>query len=112
VILAANAKLPAPLQRFRPGLLAGDGAEPPVKIIFPPDGARLEMSMNAGKAEPIALKIAGGVEPLSVMVNGLPLAETSAGKRVVFFEPSGAGFVRLTVTDAKGAVDSVLVRIQ
>jgi penicillin-binding protein 1C len=29
-----------------------------------------------------------------------------------FFEPDGPGFVRLTVIDAKGATDSVMVRLQ
>ena len=32
--------------------------------------------------------------------------------RTLFFEPEGPGFVRLTVTDAAGAADSVLVRLQ
>jgi penicillin-binding protein 1C len=30
----------------------------------------------------------------------------------VFFSPDGPGFVRLTVMDAKGAADSVVVRMQ
>ena len=44
VIFAANGKLPAPLQRYRPGVLAGQGAEPPLRIMFPPNGARLELA--------------------------------------------------------------------
>jgi penicillin-binding protein 1C len=30
----------------------------------------------------------------------------------LFFEPDGPGFVRLTVTDQRGAADSVVVRLQ
>jgi len=30
----------------------------------------------------------------------------------LFFAPDGPGFVRLTVTDATGAADSVVVRLQ
>jgi penicillin-binding protein 1C len=30
----------------------------------------------------------------------------------LFFDPEGPGFLRLTVMDATGAADSVLVRIQ
>jgi penicillin-binding protein 1C len=30
----------------------------------------------------------------------------------VFFTPDGPGFVRLTVMDARGAADSVMVRLQ
>jgi penicillin-binding protein 1C len=46
-----------------------------------------------------------------VLANGLPLpAKKSA--RTLFFAPDGPGFVRLTVTDASGAADSVVVRLQ
>jgi penicillin-binding protein 1C len=30
----------------------------------------------------------------------------------VFYQPDGPGFIRLTVMDAKGATDSVVVRLQ
>lgn len=110
-VFAANGKLPGPLQRYRPGGLVGEGAEPPLRILFPPNGSRLELAAVGGKAEPMALKISGGVEPLTVLVNGLPLGEP-AGRRVVFLDPGGPGFVRLTVMDARGAVDSVVVRVQ
>ena len=49
--------------------------------------------------------------PLTVMLNGMPL-EAKPGARTLFFAPEGPGFVRLTVTDAAGAADSVLVRLQ
>jgi penicillin-binding protein 1C len=110
-IFASNAKLPLPLQRFRPdGLPTSEATATPLKIMFPPNGARLELA--GGRAsEPIALKIAGGLRPLTVLVNGVPLAG-AADRRQVFFAPDGPGFVRLTVMDAKGAADSVLVRLQ
>jgi penicillin-binding protein 1C len=46
-----------------------------------------------------------------VLVNGLPIA-AGPGRRTLFFEPEGPGFVRLTVMDAKGSTDSVVVRLQ
>jgi penicillin-binding protein 1C len=111
-LMAATGKLPPPLQRFRPGRLPGESADPQLRIMFPPNGARLELaSGEAGKADPIALKVAGGSGPLTVLVNGLPLPAT-AGRRTLFFEPEGPGFVRLTVMDASGATDSVMVRLQ
>src|SRR3954467_15503881 len=111
-LVAATGKLPPPLQRFRPGRLPGEGADPQLRIMFPPNGARLELaSGEGGRAEPIALKGAGGSGSLTVLVNGLPLA-AAAGRRTLFFEPEGPGFVRLTVMDAKGATDSVQVRLQ
>jgi penicillin-binding protein 1C len=112
VLVAATGRLPPPLQRFRPGRLPGEGTDPQLRIMFPPNGARLELaSGEGGKADPIALKVAGGTGALTVLVNGLPLSSV-AGRRTLFFEPEGPGFVRLTVMDAKGATDSVLVRLQ
>jgi penicillin-binding protein 1C len=112
VLVAATGKLPPPLQRFRPGALAGAGTEPPLRIMFPPDGARLELAGDgSGKPDPIALKVTGGAGTLTVLVNGLPLA-ASPGRRTLFFEPEGPGFVRLTVMDGRGATDSVVVRLQ
>lgn len=109
-IMAATGKLPLPLQRFQPGLLAGDNAQAP-RILFPPQGSRIELASAGGKPEPVALKIGGGAEPLTVLVNGMPVA-APAGKRVVFFDPDGPGFVRVTVMDANGRSDSVVVRVQ
>jgi penicillin-binding protein 1C len=109
--MAATGKLPLPLQRFQPGALAGDNRNAP-RILFPPSGSRIELAAVAGgKPEPVALKIGGGVEPLTVLVNGMPVA-APARKRVVFFDPDGPGFVRLTVMDANGMTDSVVVRVQ
>jgi penicillin-binding protein 1C len=41
----------------------------------------------------------------------MPLGAAST-RRTVFFTPDGPGFVRLTVMDAKGSADSVMVRLQ
>lgn len=108
-IYATNAKLPPPLQRFSPAAAPGEAAEPP-RIMFPPDGARIELA-GSRAGEPVALKIAGGRAPLTVMVNGVPLSPQD-GRRTLFFQPDGPGFVRLTVMDARGAADSVMVRVQ
>ncbi|MBS0533448.1 MAG: penicillin-binding protein 1C [Proteobacteria bacterium] len=115
-VFATTARLPPPLQRFdatRYGVAA-----PPPRIMFPPDGVRLELAGSGvgGKAgsappDPVALKVAGGVPPLSVMVNGVPIAGAGS-RRTLYFQPDGPGFVRLTVMDARGAADSVMVRLQ
>jgi penicillin-binding protein 1C len=111
VIMATTAKLPPPLQRFRPGGIGRDGSETPLRIMFPPNGARLELESDGTRPDPIALKIAGGVAPLTVLVNGVPLANASP-RRTLMFAPDGPGFVRLTVMDARGVTDSVVVRLQ
>ncbi len=109
VIFAGNSKLPPPLQRFN----AGNGLREVVArphIMFPPDGARLELAAS-GPPNPVAMKISGGRAPLTVMMNGVPLAADGAS-RTLFFQPDGPGFVRLTVLDAAGATDSVTIRLQ
>jgi penicillin-binding protein 1C len=105
VIFSTTARLPPPLQRFNPAERPGEAAEPP-RIMFPPDGARLD----SAPGDQVALKISGGRAPLTVMINGVPLPDAGS-RRNLFFRPDGPGFVRLTVMDARGAADSVLVRL-
>ncbi len=109
VMFASTNKLPPPLQRFVPDGAMGAISEPP-RIMFPPNGARIELAKGAAP-DPVALKISGGAAPLTVMVNGVPLPPQGS-RRTLFFEPDGPGFVRLTVMDARGATDSVSVRLQ
>jgi penicillin-binding protein 1C len=109
VVLASNAKLPPPLKRFAPGRLAGDEAQAKLHILFPPDGARLELAVSDGKPDPVPLKVTGAVAPLTVLVNGMPASPPARDNP--FFRPDGPGFARVTVIDAAGAVDSVMVRL-
>jgi penicillin-binding protein 1C len=110
VLFATNAKLPPPMRHFRSSGLPGE-SDSSLRIMYPPNGARIELATTDGKPDPVVLKVAGGVEPLTVLVNGMPIA-AQAGKRTLFFSPDGPGFVRLTVMDSKGATESVLVRLQ
>ena len=111
-IIAANGKLPPPLQRFRPEGFAGAENAQALRIMFPPNGARIELTRANGEAtDPVPLKIAGGAGPLTVLVDGVPLAANTT-KRALSFAPHGPGFLRLTVTDSQGAADSVTVRVQ
>jgi penicillin-binding protein 1C len=107
-IFAASNKLPPPLQRF--GITGPAEAVEAPRIMFPPDGARLEIATRA-RPDPVALKISGGRGPLTVLVNGVPTTAAS-GRGTLFFQPDGPGFVRLTVMDARGTSDSVTVRLQ
>jgi penicillin-binding protein 1C len=108
-IFATNNRLPLPLQRFRPGVLAGDKTDTAPRIVFPPNGARLELA--GGELAELALKVSGGVQPLTLVINGVPQT-AQASRRTLFFAPDGPGFARLTVMDARGVVDSVVVRIE
>jgi penicillin-binding protein 1C len=109
-LMATNARLPLPLKRFSPGRLAGeDGAQLRLHILFPPDGARLELTLTDGKPDPVPLKVTGAVAPLIVLVNGMPASPPLRDNP--FFRPDGPGFARVTVIDAAGAADSVMLRL-
>jgi penicillin-binding protein 1C len=109
-LLTTTAKLPPPLKRFSPSGQPGDDGQAKLHILFPPDGARLELSRSDGKADPVPLKIAGAVAPVTVLVNGTPVAPRPHGP--LFFSLDGAGFARVTVIDGSGAADSVVVRAE
>ncbi len=112
-LLASNAKLPLPLRRFRP---AGDflrtGSEQTLRIQFPINGSRID-AYGAGDldASPLPVKVAGGVLPMIMLVNGVAVGDVDS-RRQRLVDPPGPGFVRLTVMDATGAADTVVVRIQ
>jgi penicillin-binding protein 1C len=88
----------------------GDDRAP--RIQFPLNGSRLDVTAEGeAKMSPLAVKVSGGVPPMTVLVNGLSAGELD-GRRQRFVEPPGPGFVRLTVMDATGAADTVVVRLQ
>jgi penicillin-binding protein 1C len=107
-LIATNSRLPPPLRHYR-AAGAAIAADAP-RIMFPPDGARLEL-VDGGKLDPLALKVQGGTGPLTVLLNGAPVG-TPSRRRTLLVEPDGRGFTRLTVMDARGGTDSVTVRIQ
>jgi penicillin-binding protein 1C len=57
------------------------------------------------------VKISGGALPITMLVNGISVGEID-GRRQRLIDPPGPGFARLTVIDATGAADTVVVRIQ
>jgi penicillin-binding protein 1C len=109
VLVTTGAMLPPPLKHFQPDNRLGDAGADRLRILFPPDGARLEL--GAGEAVPasIPLKVTGGVAPLTILVNGMPAAPQPRSSAV--FQPSGPGFARVTVIDGAGTTDSVLIRL-
>ena len=108
VLVASSAKLPVPLRHFQSGRLPGEAAQMRLRILYPPDGARLDMAAN-GTPDVVPLKVTGAAAPLTVLVNGLPVVTQERG--ALFFKPDGAGFSRVTVIDSAGSTDSVVVRV-
>jgi len=112
VLVASNAKLPLPLRRFRPAgdLVRADGAQA-LHIQFPLNGSRIDMSGSGDGAASVPVKVVGGQLPVTVLLNGVAVGALDS-RRQQLVDPPGPGFARLTVMDASGAADTVVVRFQ
>jgi penicillin-binding protein 1C len=112
-LVASNAKLPLPLRRFRPvGELVRTGGEQAPHIQFPLNGSRIDVDRSGGRQlSAMPVKVAGGVLPMTMLVNGASVGEID-GRRQRLVDPPGPGFARLTVIDATGAADTVVIRVQ
>ncbi len=112
-LVSGNAKLPLPLRRFRPmGELVRTGSDQAPHIQFPVNGSRIDVDRAAGgEVTPMPVKVAGGVLPLTMLVNGVAIGDLDS-RRQRLIDPPGPGFARLTVIDATGAADTVVIRVQ
>jgi penicillin-binding protein 1C len=112
-LLASNARLPLPLRRFRAvGELVRTGGEQAPHIQFPLNGSRIDVDRSAdGQFSAMPVKVAGGVLPMTMLVNGVSAGEID-GRRQRLVDAPGPGFARLTVIDATGAADTVVIRVQ
>ena len=109
-----QASLPVSLRRYTGG---GDllppvaGAEQGPSIVYPPEGARIELGMESGgDAQPLVLKLQGGRAPFRLLANGVPVRGLIRS-RTAHWEASSAGFSRLSVIDAAGRSASVSVYV-
>jgi penicillin-binding protein 1C len=104
-LMVGTALLPAPLQRFR-GREAAFGPAPDAPhVAFPPEGAEVE---TGGR---LLLRVAEGTPPFTWLADGRPVA-VARHDREEIVEGLGAGFVRLTVIDARGRSAAVTVRLR
>jgi penicillin-binding protein 1C len=105
-LLVANAELPQPLQRFRSRSAAFEAEADAPAVAFPPDGAEVEL-LAAG----LKVRVSGGTAPFTWLADGVPLVVAMDAREAMLALP-GAGFVTLSVIDAKGrsARAQVLVR--
>jgi penicillin-binding protein 1C len=113
-LVAATANLPPPLRHLRtdqPKTLSAI-AQAPLRVAFPPDGARLDLDAMRIEGRPtVQLKAAGGTGPFIWLINGAPAAGAQS-RRNFDWEPRGAGFAEISVMDGTGATQSVSVRLQ
>jgi len=113
-IVASTGHLPPPLRHLRQDVPKTVTAmtTPTLKLAFPPDGARIDLSAAAldGNAR-LNLKVAGGSPPYTWLVDGTPVTDPQR-RRETQWQPPGKGFMRISVIDATGASESVSVRLQ
>src|SRR5690606_24232397 len=110
----ARADLPVTLKRFSSGreIPQRKGiAEAAPEIVFPPQGARVELVMSGDEAMPLVLKLQGGRAPFRWLANGKPV-EVPSRRRTSQWRPDGEGFSTLTVIDAAGRTASVEVFVE
>jgi penicillin-binding protein 1C len=106
-----EAELPVSLKRFahtRTGLIAINAREAAPQIVYPPQGAQVEVGLSSGEPTPLSLKLQGGRPPFRWLANGVALSQPTR-KRVYDWHPDGAGFSTLTVIDADGRAATVRV---
>ncbi|WP_429091280.1 penicillin-binding protein 1C [Aminobacter sp. BE322] len=112
----ARADLPVTLERFSsagqlPTVVTAAVTEPAPQIVFPPDGARVELGATSGGTSPLVLKLQGGRAPFRWLANGKPL-DAVERRREATWQPDGAGYSTLTVIDAAGRAASVRVFVE
>lgn len=106
--------LPITLTRFGTAADASTGVaatEPAPLIIFPPDGARVDLGASGSEVTPLVLKLQGGRAPFRWLANGKPLAGVDR-RRTATWLPDGTGYSTLTVIDAAGRATSVKVFVE
>ncbi len=83
--------------------------EPSPAIVYPPEGAEIELGQTAkGLHLPLRLKIQNGRPPFRWLANGETFS-ANAQRRQVSWQPDGKGQSTLTVIDAAGRAASVNV---
>lgn len=110
----ARADLPVTMQRFASNddLFKPSGvAEASPEIVFPPQGARVELAAFGGEILPLTMKLQGGRAPFRWLANGKPL-EAPSRRRTSQWQPDSVGYSTLTVIDAAGRTASVKVFVE
>ncbi|MFA1671254.1 penicillin-binding protein 1C [Rhizobium mongolense] len=112
-VRVAQADLPVSQRRFSinaSGLPSTSSREQAPQIVYPPEGAHVDLGARSGDLSPLMLKLHGGRAPFRWLANGKPLPDLSR-RRTNQWMPDGGGYSKLTVIDAMGRAASVGVFI-
>ena len=105
-LMVETARLPKPLQKFRPRGAVFDVAEGAPVIAFPPDGARIDVEGGAFFA-----RVREGEGPFTWLADGRPIVVGDRGRDAAI-EGLGRGYVTLSVIDAKGRASRAAVFLE
>ncbi len=112
VAASGTQAMPDGLKRFTPRQATHllPGAEPP-RILYPPDGAVIDLARRDGARGTLALQAEGGAPPYRWSVNGIPIPQPPL-RATPQWQPDGPGFARITVLDGAGHRASTVVRLE
>jgi penicillin-binding protein 1C len=113
-IVARTSDLPPPLRHLRQDVAKTVAAiaQAPLRVAFPPNGAKIDLLATQEEGRPVVkLQAGGGQPPFIWLVNGAPIGGASH-RRTQTWRPDGAGFADIAVIDASGATESISIRLQ
>ena len=93
------------------GRVPGDVEAKPLRILFPPDGATVELRPAASGYAPVPLEAEGGSGPLAWHADGAPIGIVE-GEAAGRWTPDARGFIRLSVVDGRGRIAVAHVRLR
>lgn len=104
-LILPNARLPQPMQRFRPrGEALTEIAPDAPEVAFPPDGAAITLD------GPLTVKVSRGMPPFTWLADGTPVT-IAERTREAELPLARRGALRLSVVDALGRRSSVSVTL-
>jgi penicillin-binding protein 1C len=111
-VISGTHNLPPTLRHFGAVTVAQNINARMPKIMFPPDGAKLERDLTStGSPRPMVMKLEGGTSPFMVLVNGRPMQKRFR-TQTIDLDPGTSGYANLTIVDAAGQSTSVNVYLQ
>ena len=111
VLTVSHGELPLPLRHFRHPAMTNRDGKPEPEIVFPPNGAKLDLTSGSGAFAPLTVKVRNGAPPFTWLADGQPL-RVSRFDREVSFDPTGPGYVSISVIDRSGKAARTKVFIE
>ena len=109
-MVATTSQLPLPLRYFSSDVMGVHGLQRKPNIVFPPDGARVDLQVESKQPFPLIAKVKFGKPPFTWIADGNPVA-VAVYERETEIHPDGPGYMNLSVLDADGISENIRVLI-